>query len=240
MTNRLMFAHMLALLCILTLMANICPPPASADDAELLRSLPGQWVCSDDVTDENDNEYKTDLVLTFEENGNMTLRVDSAYQDKAYSLHGTWSFELVPNAMDRMTLRFAPADHSSQTAGTEPLECVYNVYAESWVEQDVEHTYMILESVHTSGISPFEDVYGYGDSIAFHREEGPNMRIVNCKSYVSLREKRSKSSARLARVPLGALVLAYPEYGDENGFILCVYQDEYGYILSEYLEPVGQ
>ena len=33
-------------------------------------------------------------------------------------------------------------------------------------------------------------------------------------------------------------MLAYPEYGAENGFIYCVYQGEEGYILAEYLEPV--
>ena len=58
-----------------------------------------------------------------------------------------------------------------------------------------------------------------------------------CKDYVSLRSKASKSSTRLAKVPLGASVLAYPDE-EQNGFILCVYQDEYGYILAEYLEPI--
>ena len=34
------------------------------------------------------------------------------------------------------------------------------------------------------------------------------------------------------------MVLAYPEFGEKDGFILCVYHDEYGYILADYLEPV--
>lgn len=105
------------------------------------------------------------------------------------------------------------------------------------MENDTEHTYLILEETGCSGVSPFTDLYGY-PSAALHREQGPNMRVVNCSHYVSLREKRSTASARLAKVPLGAQVLAFPEAGEENGFIQCVYHDEYGYILSEYLRPV--
>ena len=65
-----------------------------------------------------------------------------------------------------------------------------------------------------------------------------DMRVVNCSSYVSLREKRSTASARIAKVPLGAEVLAYPEE-EQNGFVLCVYGEQYGYILKEYLEPIS-
>ena len=78
-----------------------------------------------------------------------------------------------------------------------------------------------------------EDVQG---PLALHREHGPNARIVNCRDYVSLRAKRSTGSARLAKVPLGAMVMAFPEFGGENGFTLCEYQGKTGYILTEYLE----
>ena len=90
-----------------------------------------------------------------------------------------------------------------------------------------------------SGVSPFTEVYGEdcAGGLALHREQGPNMRVVKCKEFVSLREARSTSAKRLAKVPLGALVLAFPEYGEENGFIYCVYHDEEGFILAEYLSP---
>ena len=108
---------------------------------------------------------------------------------------------------------------------------------EGWDEDDVQNTWCILEPVSCSGVSPFEELSGF-DGAALHREQGPNMRVVNCKESVSLREKRSKTSARLAKVPLGALVLAFPDAGDENGFLLCMYHNQYGYILAEYLAPV--
>ena len=90
-----------------------------------------------------------------------------------------------------------------------------------------------------SGVSPFEAYYG--DPIpALHRDRGPNMRVVNCKEFVSLRETRSTSAPRLMKVPLGAKVLAFPEYGDAKGFIYCVYQGEEGYILKDYLQLIEQ
>ena len=118
-------------------------------------------------------------------------------------------------------------------------ENAYNAYMESWVENDTEHAYLILEK-EDGAPSPFTEVFGEEAqwSVALHRERGPNMRVVYCKEFVSLREERSASSRRLAKVPLGAAVLAFPEAGKENGFILCVYHDEYGYILSEYLEKI--
>ena len=64
------------------------------------------------------------------------------------------------------------------------------------------------------------------------------MKVVNCSSYVSLRAKRSKSAKRLAKIPLGAKVIAFPEAGEEKGFLWCLYQGTYGYILKEYLQPV--
>ena len=130
------------------------------------------------------------------------------------------------------------ADHPERPGNGYSTECAYNVSAESWLENDTEYTAFILEETgNGNGDTPFRELYGY-DGAAMYRERKPNMRVVNCSSYVSLREKRSASSGRIAKVPLGAQVLAFPEAGDENGFILCVYHDKYGYILSEYLEKI--
>ena len=70
----------------------------------------------------------------------------------------------------------------------------------------------------------------------------PNMRIVNCKEYVSLREKPSKSAKRLAKVPLGAEVTAWLDGGNEgeDSFVYCEYGGKEGYILEEYLAPILQ
>ncbi len=221
-------ARLIPLLLILLLAAQPFAA-AFADDAELLRDLPGQWA------DEYDG---AGAVLTFAEDGTVSLYCYGAGKDGGFArtFEGTWTYELVPDMMDRLTLLFTSSD-DPQTAGGLPLECVFDVYAESWVEDDVLNTWLILEAVRYSGTSPFEAVYGDAGT-ALHREQGPNMRVVHCSDYVSLRAERSTSSDRLAKVPLGALVLAFPQAGQENGFTWCVYHDEYGYILSEYLEAV--
>ena len=64
------------------------------------------------------------------------------------------------------------------------------------------------------------------------------MRVVNCRDYVSLRTEPSSQSERILKVPLGALVLAYTELGEKDGFYLCLTQGEYGYIMTQYLRPI--
>lgn len=59
------------------------------------------------------------------------------------------------------------------------------------------------------------------------------MVVVNCNDWVSLREKASASSARLARVPLGAKVEHCVQVSDS--FIYGCYQGLYGYIQAQYL-----
>lgn len=64
------------------------------------------------------------------------------------------------------------------------------------------------------------------------------MRVTNCKEWVSLRQSPNESAKRLAKVPLGAHVLAYPEANPGSDFVYCVYQDQEGYILAQYLEEL--
>ena len=59
-----------------------------------------------------------------------------------------------------------------------------------------------------------------------------NARVVNCNSWVTLREYASTSAPSVARVPLGATVEAY--YFDSQ-FTECYYNGIHGYILSTYL-----
>ena len=210
---------------------------ALADDAELLKLLPGDWLGEGEMEAEGEDAQPVQILLSFEEDGQFSLRFSSMDGTELYSYAGTWAFELVEGGMDRLRLRVTSTDNPRCAGSTYDLECVYEFYSESWVENDTEHTWMIFEEQAHSGQTPFEDVCGY-DGTAVHRERGPNMRVANCKEFVSLREKRAASSTRLAKVPLGALVLAYPELGEENGFILCVYHDTYGYILAEYLQTI--
>ena len=66
-------------------------------DAEFLRELPGQWT----------EEYEgVGTVLTFEENGNMSLYCYSVDGEFAYTSEGTWSYQSVPSESSRLTLLF--------------------------------------------------------------------------------------------------------------------------------------
>lgn len=58
-------------------------------------------------------------------------------------------------------------------------------------------------------------------------------RIINCKSYVTLRSYASTSAPSLAHVPLNATVV-YIGYAG-NGFAQCSYNGKEGYILEQYL-----
>jgi len=73
---------------------------------------------------------------------------------------------------------------------------------------------------------------------------GPNMVVVNCKEFVSLREEPSTKSARLIKVPLGAGVVAWLDGGsddpDEEEFLYCEYNGLSGYILREYLAAIAE
>jgi len=77
-------------------------------------------------------------------------------------------------------------------------------------------------------------------ALAFDKEgtEYGNMRVVNCKQWVSLREKPAQNSDRLAVVPLGAEVTDCVK--STKGFIYCQYEGTYGYILMKYLEIIPE
>lgn len=59
-----------------------------------------------------------------------------------------------------------------------------------------------------------------------------SVQVVNCKSWVTLREYASTSAPTVATVPLGAYVEAY-YYNSQ--FAECYYNGMHGYILSTYL-----
>ena len=214
--------------------------PAFADDEELAELIPGIWTATDEVQDEGGELREVTETVEFSEDGTLTARFESSDGSFAYTYMGTWTFELVTGGMDRLTLYFSSTDNPEYAGSDYSVECAYNVYSEAWPEDNVYITYLIIEDTgEDDGVtSPFENAYGY-DGTALRREEGPNMQVVNCSEYVSLRKAADKSSARIEKVPLGALVLAYPEE-EQNGFILCVYHSEYGYILADYLAPVDE
>ena len=70
----------------------------------------------------------------------------------------------------------------------------------------------------------------------FETDPGLDMRVAYCNEFVSLRAEASTSSARLQKVPLGAYVLGYGEYGK---WTMCNYNGTTGWVLSEYLYCIG-
>ncbi|MBR6185363.1 MAG: hypothetical protein IKQ41_03785 [Clostridia bacterium] len=202
----------------------------AAYDTGFSKELPGEWA----------DEYEGKAaILRLEKNGLLSLVCYGTDGGFSYTYRGTWSHASSAEYSDQLTLKFNQTDNPLYEGKEYSVECVYAAYTEGWTENDTQITALILDVISSSGASPFEDIFGESGA-ALYRKQEPNMRVVNCKEYVSLRAERSKSSKRVAKVPLGALVLAYPEYGQKNGFIYCVYEDREGYILSEYLEPVQQ
>ena len=78
--------------------------------------------------------------------------------------------------------------------------------------------------------------YGYVLSKYLLRAEtkhGEAKRVVECKSYISLRELPSVKSDRLAKIPLGARVSSFGSNG--YGMEYVYYNGQYGFVLSKYL-----
>ena len=198
-------------------------------DLDFLKTLPGEWVL----------EYEgAGAVLTLEEDGGMSLYCYAPDGSFAYTHRGAWSYEPVPDYGGRLALSFTSTDDPTRQERGYSVDCVYDAYSEAWAENDSWFTYLILNPlISSSGVTPFEELFG-SDDAALYRERKPNMRVIRCSSFVSLRESRSTSSRRILKVPLGAQVLAFPEAGDENGFLYCLYHGEEGFILKEYLQPI--
>ncbi len=65
------------------------------------------------------------------------------------------------------------------------------------------------------------------------------MRVVWCKEWISLREKPSKLSKRIAEIPLGSIVYSCVDIGDPR-FYQCEYEGQTGYALIGYLWPAPE
>ncbi len=226
------------LLFALILAAQVCTASADLIEPDWPDNLPGRWSESWDEVQMGENPGEAvGRELELGEDGQAAIRY-SGWNDKyLYSYSGTWSLEETAEGYWLMTLLFTSTDNPLYEGREYRTENVYDVYEESWIEDSSLVTALIFTPMGEAEASPFIDGYGWDDA-ALYREVEPNMRVVKCKSFVSLRVGPSTSAERLAKVPLGARVLAMPEYGETNGFIWCAYGDQYGYILAEYLKPI--
>lgn len=60
------------------------------------------------------------------------------------------------------------------------------------------------------------------------------MRVMYAKEWISLREEPHKTSARLAKIPVGDIVYSCVDINDDK-FYKCEYQGQTGYVLKGYL-----
>jgi len=154
------------------------------------------------------------------------------YPDSAY----LGNFQIV-NCTSYASLRAYPDSSSTRLLQVPLGAIVTNVYY-----QDERFSYCVYGNVDgyilnsnlswVSGGNYGQSGYdGYTDSYnnSYDGNYIGSARIVNCISYASLRQMPSTSSARIARVPLGATVynctivddrFAYCEYSGYGGYIL--------------------
>ena len=93
----------------------------------------------------------------------------------------------------------------------------------------------ILSSYLSDGYARDYQRYEYGDSTEQNADYDNflgSLRVVNCKSWVTLRARPSTTSSTVARIPLGEYVEAY-KYNDQ--FYECYYDGMHGYVLRKYL-----
>ena len=125
----------------------------------------------------------------------------------------------VVNCQSWVTLRRYPST-SADSVTKVPLGAWVEAYA-----YNSEFTECYYNGLHGYILSSY--LSGYATDYA-------QMRVVNCREFVTLRARPSTSAASLTKVPLGQVVEAY-YYNSE--FYRCYYRGLEGYILSSYLMP---
>ena len=104
-------------------------------------------------------------------------------------------------------------------------ECYYNG----------KHGYVLLDYL-SDGIARDYQRYERGDSTEQNADYDNflgTMRVVNCKSWVTLRASASTKAATVTRIPLGERVEAY-KYNEK--FAECYYNGMHGFVLNQYLK----
>ena len=143
----------------------------------------------------------------------------------------------VVNCKNWITLREEPST-SADTVTRIPYG--ENVEAYAYNDRFAEcyyfglHGYVLTEYLSGDFYRDYQR-YEYGDSTEQNADYDNflgSMRVVNCKSWVSLRSSASTKAATVTRIPLGEYVEAY-KYDDR--FSECYYNGMHGYVLNKYL-----
>ena len=151
---------------------------------------------------------------------------------------GAWQGTMtVVNCKNWVTLRKEPST-SAATVARVPLG--ENVDAYYYNSRFTECYYKglhgyILSDYLAAGLYRDYQLYEEGDYTEQNTDYDNymgSMRIINCKSWVTLRSSPDTKAAEVTRIPLGAYVEAY-KY-DEN-FAECYYNGMHGFVLNKYL-----
>ena len=139
---------------------------------------------------------------------------------------------VVVNCSEYVSLRAKPSK-SSERISKVPLGAVVS----NCIPHDGEWIYCEYNGRSGFILSEYLEEVQNGDREPLYEEPGDEsigtMIVINCEEWVSLREKPSTSSKRLAKVPLDGFVEDCRWYNSE--FIYCCYEGQYGYIHSDYL-----
>lgn len=135
----------------------------------------------------------------------------------------------VVNCSEWVSLRSSPSTSAARVAkvplGAAVTDCRTASTTFTYCTYNGASGYVLTEYLSVN--APYE-----GGSESYVGE----MRVVNCSEWVSLRSRPSTSSARLAKVPLGAVLMECTRYSSQ--FIYGNYNGQWGYVLSEYLSRV--
>ncbi len=246
--------RILCALACLALLMGLVPPARAAGVSDVMQVYNCQeWVSLREAPDTNSKRlekvYLGELVTDCKAAANDFIQCEfkgkTGYILYQYLKMTNFSLgesfpgnQMVVNCTEWVSLREAP-DTSSKQLAKVPLGAIVTAcvaYYDSFISCEykgqrgyIPTTY--LKAANYSAKSQDESVVSKNEG-KYPAINGP-MTVVNCNEWVSLREKKSSSSARLAKVPLGAQVTNCVQVSDD--FIYCYYNGLWGYIQVDYL-----
>ena len=175
---------------------------------------------------------------------NSTGYVQSKYlEETTYYITDDLKFnQMVINCSDYVTMHIAP-DSSSSRVTRVPLgaivrSCVGDVNNFVYCNYKNYAGYIsssYLKKANYNAGTPDAKVIASG---AAYPALPDAMEVINCESWVSLREKARTSATRLARVPLGSSVTGCVQISDD--WVYCKYGGMWGYVQIAYLKNTWQ
>lgn len=134
----------------------------------------------------------------------------------------------VVNCSEWVSLREYPDTNAKRVAkvylGELVNQCAWYNEQFVWVNYQGKTGYILLKYLQTTTLSNYDEIMY-------------NQMVVNCEEWVSLREYADAKSKRLAKVPVGAILMACVKVGED--FVRCEYKKQTGYISTSYLKKAN-